>query len=223
MRIIIARHGDPDYSIDSLTEKGWREAGLLAKRLALSANGTEGNVYAYVSPLGRAKDTASLSLKRLGITAKEQPWMREFHSPVKDPFTGRERLCWDFIPEYWMNLPGYFDKDEWHKVSVMGEGKVIAEAERVWNGLDEILSSHGYEREGCYYRAVSPNRDTILLFCHFGVECVMLSHLLNISPMILWHCFFAAPSAVTVLYTEERRKGIASFRMTCFGDRAAFS
>ena len=25
MRLLIVRHGDPDYSIDSLTVKGWKE------------------------------------------------------------------------------------------------------------------------------------------------------------------------------------------------------
>ena len=33
MRIMIIRHGDPDYEIDGLTEKGKREAQLLADRL----------------------------------------------------------------------------------------------------------------------------------------------------------------------------------------------
>lgn len=33
MRILIIRHGDPDYERDSLTEKGWREVELLAERL----------------------------------------------------------------------------------------------------------------------------------------------------------------------------------------------
>ena len=33
MKILIIRHGEPDYSIDSLTEKGWREAEILADRL----------------------------------------------------------------------------------------------------------------------------------------------------------------------------------------------
>ncbi len=33
MKLMIIRHGDPDYSIDSLTEKGWREAEYLADRL----------------------------------------------------------------------------------------------------------------------------------------------------------------------------------------------
>ena len=33
MKILLIRHGDPDYTIDSLTEKGWREARLLSNRL----------------------------------------------------------------------------------------------------------------------------------------------------------------------------------------------
>ena len=33
MRLLIIRHGDPDYEADSLTEKGWREAELLADRM----------------------------------------------------------------------------------------------------------------------------------------------------------------------------------------------
>jgi len=36
--------------------------------------------------------------------------------------------------------------------------------------------------------------------------------------MVLWHGTCAAPSSVTTLVTEERREGIASFRMTAFGD-----
>ena len=60
--------------------------------------------------------------------------------------------------------------------------------------------------------------DTIALFCHFGVECVMLGHLLGISPVVLWHGFCAAPTSVTVLTSEERREGIAYFRMNAFGD-----
>ncbi len=33
MKLLIIRHGDPDYTIDSLTEKGRREAQLLSKRI----------------------------------------------------------------------------------------------------------------------------------------------------------------------------------------------
>ena len=34
MKLLIVRHGDPDYTIDSLTEKGWREARYLAQKLS---------------------------------------------------------------------------------------------------------------------------------------------------------------------------------------------
>ena len=34
MKLIFIRHAEPDYSIDSLTEKGFYEAQLLAKRTA---------------------------------------------------------------------------------------------------------------------------------------------------------------------------------------------
>ena len=37
-------------------------------------------------------------------------------------------------------------------------------------------------------------------------------------PMVLWHGCVAAPSSVTTLTTEERRQGIAAFRMSAFGD-----
>lgn len=65
MKIIFIRHGEPNYEIDSLTEKGWREAELLSKRTA-KWNVTD----FYCSPLGRAKDTASFTLKNADREAK---------------------------------------------------------------------------------------------------------------------------------------------------------
>lgn len=53
MELWIIRHGDPDYVHDSLTEKGVREAKLLAERLS------KYNISKiYCSPLGRAQKTA---------------------------------------------------------------------------------------------------------------------------------------------------------------------
>ena len=34
MRLLFIRHGEPDYSVDSLTEKGFEEAALLADYLS---------------------------------------------------------------------------------------------------------------------------------------------------------------------------------------------
>ena len=84
--------------------------------------------------------------------------------------------------------------------------------------FDQLLASYGYIREGNYYRVEQGNQDTIVFFCHFGLECILLSHLLGISPMAMLHGFCAAPTSVTTLITEERRKGVALFRINGFGD-----
>jgi len=213
MKLIIIRHADPDYAIDSLTEKGWREAEFLSERI-INMDVKE----FYLSPLGRAKDTASVTLKKLNREGIVLPWLREFHAPVIDEYTGKERIPWDLLPGDWTKIEEYYDNNLWHTVPLMDRGHVYDEAKSVYKGLDELLKKHGYERDGRIYRAVNPNRDTIVLFCHFGVKCVILSHLLGISPVVLWHGFCAAPSSVTTLVTEERREGIASFRMSSFGD-----
>ena len=80
MKLLIVRHGDPDYTIDSLTEKGWKEAEYLSEKLSkLDIKDF------YVSPLGRAKDTASLTLKKMNRTATECDWLREFDVLIDRP------------------------------------------------------------------------------------------------------------------------------------------
>ena len=213
MRLIIIRHGDPDYAIDSLTQKGWREAELLSRRLS----GMDVKAF-YLSALGRAKDTASITLKKMNRKAVVFPWLREFNAPITDERTGGQRIPWDWLPSEWTRVNEYYEKNLWYSTPIMREGNVGEEVSRVHAGLDGMLRTHGYEREGQVYHAVHPNKDTVILFCHFGVECVILGHLIGVSPMVLWHGICAAPTSVTTLVTEERRKGIASFRMISFGD-----
>lgn len=214
MKLIIVRHGDPDYEHDTLTETGRIEAQCAAERLKAHLE----IAAFYVSPLGRAQDTARYTLDALGREAETLTWLREFHAPILHPDTGDVRVPWDWLPGYWTNEPMFYDKDKWAETAVMREYGVGDEAQRVYQGLDALLAKHGYVRDGNDYRAERPNTDTIVLFCHFGVECVMLAHLIGASPMVLWHGFCAAPTAITVASTEERRAGIASFRINTFGD-----
>ena len=214
MKLLIVRHGDPDYSIDSLTEKGWKEAEYLSERLS----GLTVDAF-YTSPLGRAKDTASLTLRKMGRTASECGWLREFEAPIRRPDVPEGKMIpWDWLPEDWTADERFFQADHWFENERMAEGHVKDEYDRVTGEFDSLLASHGYERCGKIYRAVRPNNDTVVLFCHFGVQCVLLSHLLNVSPMVLWHGTCAAPTSVTTVVTEERRRGTASFRMSSFGD-----
>lgn len=213
MRLLIIRHGDPDYAADSLTEKGWREARLLKDRLV-----REDITAFYCSPLGRAQATARPTLEALGRTAETCNWLREFPAQILDPRTGAPRGCWDLMPALVDSQPALLDRQRWLDTPLYRSGDAAETYETVCRGLDGLLARHGYVHEGYTFRAEYANTDTVALFCHFGVECVLLSHLLGISPVALWQGFVALTSSVTTLYTEEREQGIASWRCCGFGD-----
>ena len=213
MKILIVRHAEPDYSIDSLTEKGLREADFLSERLS-RLNVKE----FYVSTMGRAKDTAHPTLKKLGREAIECDWLREFSHSIARPDRPDSDVVWDWLPEDWTQVEDYYLSDRWADTDIMKEGGIKEKYRYVTEMLDKTLAEHGYVRDGKIYRADNPSNDTIVFFCHFGVECVLLSHLLGISPMTLWHGFCALPTSVTTVITEERRRGKAYFRVNGFGD-----
>ena len=115
-------------------------------------------------------------------------------------------------------MENFYSFDRWWDNDILQEGHMKEEYDWVTQSFDKVLAEHGYVREGHYYRAEKANEDTLVFFCHFGVSCVLISYLLSISPLVMLQNFCAAPSSVSTLVTEERRKSIASFRMSSFGD-----
>ena len=164
MRILLIRHGDPDYENDTLTEKGCREAELLAKR-ALSLHIGK----CYVSPLGRAQRTALPSLEAAGCKAETVEWLQ--------------------APGYLTEHEEYMDKTNWRHSLVAKCSDMEDVYDKVTKEFDTLLAKHGYVRENGYYRVEKESTETITLFCHFGLICVLLSHLWNVSPFTLWNSF----------------------------------
>ena len=215
MKLLLIRHGEPDYAADSLTPKGWREAALLADRLCQSPAD-----HWYVSPLGRARDTAKPTLERLGQEATVLPWLQEFRGRMLNPRTGETTIVWDMMPQYWTRCPELFDSGRWLDNPMIQTGNSAAIYRETVEGLDALLAEYGYKRDGMIYRTEQNCTDTIALFCHFGISCMMLSHLLGISPIPLIHGFIMPPTSITTLVTEERVKGEVWFRCTGLGDVA---
>lgn len=214
MKLLFIRHGDPDYKTDSLTEKGIKEAELLAGRMA----GTHVDE-CFLSPLGRARLTAKPCLEAMHMEGTTYDWLREFDPQIVRPDSPeRTHICWDWLPQDLAVREHFYGYKTWYDDPILEAADVRKRAQEVWDGLDGVLKAHGYERDEHYYRVVRPNNDTLAFFCHFGVTTLMLSHLFGASPMVLWHSMISAPTSVTTVVTEERREGIASFRMTSFGD-----
>ena len=214
MRLIIIRHGDPDYSIDGLTEKGKIEVELLAKKMA-----KEDITAIYCSPLGRAQLTAAPTAKAKGLRIQTLDWLREFdYAAIKVPYCDKPKCPWDLLPEFVDSQPGIYSPTDWVNCDFIKNSKVHECYNDVTGKLDELLASYGYLRCGNNYRVTKANHDTVVLVCHFGLTAVLLSHLLNCSPYSIWQHVVCAPTSVTTVYTEERREGIALMRAPSIGD-----
>ena len=214
MKLLLIRHGEPDYTTDTLTEVGAREAGILAERIAPM----DIRAY-YVSPLGRAQATAKPTLEKAGRQAEVLDWLREFEASVERPdVQGVIRIPWDWLPQDWLADERFLMPDAWKENEIFRRGGVGEAYDQITASFDALLAQYGYVREGRLYRVTKPNTDTLAFFCHLGLSCLLMSHLFNCSPMLLWHNVAMAPSSVTTLVTEERREGVAIFRATAIGD-----
>ncbi len=213
MRILLIRHAEPDYTVDSLTPKGRVEAELLSRRLVHYDIRDF-----YVSPLGRAKDTAAYTLDRLNRTAEELPWLAEFRGRCMDPETGRKHLPWDLPPRFWSALPGAHDFSSWTDAPLFDGSDVRQIWEETLDGTKKLLARYGFRKDGPVWCGENNTRDTIALFCHFGISMAVLGILTDCSPITLWHRTLTLPSSLTEVVTEERVRGEVSFRITRLGD-----
>lgn len=213
MKLVFIRHGDPDYVNDSLTEKGFREAECLRKRVE------KWDIKEiYCSPLGRAQATAKPFLTSMNREAITCDWLKEFYVKIKDPITGNDKIPWDFMPQYFTKQEMLYNKDTWTSAPVMMTGDVKAACEDVWKNFDELLKGYGYVRDGGLYRVEKHSDDTLVFVCHLGVTFLIVSHLLGIAAPLLWQGFFMPPTSLVVLNSEERIEGEAYFRCQAFSD-----
>lgn len=235
MQFLFIRHGDPDYANDCLTDQGKMEAESLARHIGYWKIDEP-----YVSPLGRARETSEYSLKAMGfdvpsvIANRTFDWLREFNGevdvleypefreayPDTEATYGRltKRICWDIVPEYLAKHPEYYDTNGWRNTEIARKSDIIEKYDNVCAQFDKLIAEYGYVRDGVNYIVEKECTKSLAFFCHFGVTCVILSHLLNISPFALWQGFAMAPTSVTQIFSEEREQGRAQFRTWKLGD-----
>lgn len=212
MRLYIIRHGDPDYETDSLTPQGREEAAALADylpRLALTQ--------LYTSPLGRARETASYSAKKLGMPVTVLPWASELTGVYYDvegfgraaPFTVPGEITYALQP-----TPRY---EDWQDQKYFDHPRFSALIKSMEEGSDVLLESHGYKREGALYRVMHPGEDRVAVFCHQGLGTSWLAHLLRIPYQAAWAGLWQACSSITSVFMERRSEKYATPRMIQMG------
>ncbi len=199
MRILLIRHGDPDYANDTVTEKGKREVRLLAERLA-----GEGIDKIYCSPLGRAQATAAPTAEKIGKPIHTLPWLAELSAT----YDMGDRIVspWDMYPHIWTQNPDAADKNLWAEHAVYTGQPIKEIVQNVETELDALLISHGFRHNGRVFEILpgkAKSTETIALFCHMGLGNALLSHLAGIATPLWWHSIFLPPTSVTTIYMEQ--------------------
>lgn len=215
MFLYIVRHGDPDYSTDSLTPRGVLQAEAVAKRLKDS-----GITQIYSSPMGRALQTAQPACKLLGLPCNVEPWTHEIGPELKTTYPDGESKSvfllqnTHYLQDGAQALP-YDRALEAPPFSQSRMGEAVAYIEE--NGKD-FLERLGYRYENGVYRILQPSEERVALFCHGGFTMAWLSVLLHIPLHILWSSFGITHTGVTVLRFTNNPDGYTAPRMHCWCD-----
>jgi len=208
MKIILVRHGHPDYENDCLTPLGHEQAEKAAMRLK-----DEGIEKIYSSPFGRAYETAIHTAKVLSQDVTKLDFMHEIKwgsSDGKEIY--REGHPWD-TSLYAISLGHSLMDEEWTKTSPFSNNIVFSEVERVAAESDKWFETLGYRREGANYRVIGDDTDrTIALFSHGGSSSALLSHMLNLPFFYLCRAICPDFTAITVLSLSDE-KGILTAPM----------
>ena len=178
MEIVIVRHGEPEWSRNSvsvadppLTQRGARQAVAVARRLADDGNFDE----LIVSPAIRCQQTAAPLAEALGLEPVTVDDLVEIKTPIVDgmPTVDVERRFREarFRPpeEWWSGLLDGEPFGEFHRRVTAAMDRLLAERGVTSVGHDGLWSEGGDERR-------------ILLVGHSGTNSVIITHLLGLEP-----------------------------------------
>ena len=173
MRLIMVRHGDPDYEHDCLTEAGHRQAALVAGRLE-----REGISRIFSSPMGRARQTASYTADKLGLPIRILPFMHEITWGGPDlPENGHP---WTLSDRIMTEEDADMSVDGWRRHPYYVHNAATKCYDEVTRQFDGVMAELGYHRTGRRYHCEGDTDRTVALFSHGGSGACVLAHLLSL-------------------------------------------
>ena len=200
MRIVFVRHGEPNYELDCLTEKGKLQADAAAQRLM-----REGIQEIYSSPLGRAQQTAQAFSKAASLPIKTLDFMRELDwgsvdgSPIFAD--GHPWFCANEMASKGIAL----HSPDWENSPYFKNNKATGVVKNIQRKTDEWLCGLGLERNAFGYRAAPGKKQnkTVALFSHGGSSSAAIGHILNIEFPLTCALFHFGHTGITILRFEQ--------------------
>ncbi len=215
MILYIVRHGDPDYSTDSLTERGVKQAEALGKRFAKTGIDT-----VYSSPMGRARQTAEPTCRLLGLPMNIEEWAHEVLHERLTTYPYGEKRSVSLIPNTYMREKGEIDIpfDRTFESKVLRESEAESAFNYIRDNGREFLARLGYVEEDGIYRITRNNEEKVALFCHTVFARFWLSYLLHLPLHLMWGGFKLTHTGVVALEFKNHENGITAPTCLTFSD-----
>lgn len=175
MKLMIIRHGEPNYVHDALTDEGHRQAELLAERLCLTHIDR-----IYSSPMCRAYQTALPFAEKTGEGITVLPWLHELEWGDLSGAPYSAESPWELTDRMLLERRAFSEVRIWRQSEEFSRSRVVADIDKKAALLDSFLENEGFVRSGAAYKCMNNNDQTIAFFCHGGIGCFAVSHLCNI-------------------------------------------
>lgn len=216
MLLYIIRHGDPDYTTDSLTPRGILQAEAVGRRLAAAKIDK-----VFSSPMGRAKQTAEPLCRRLGLDYEILEWTHEIGDErLVDYPTGEHKtitlLQYSELRKDGRQDIGFDASFTDHPIVAPSDLKKAVDyiAENGYAFLERL----GYKEENGVYRILNPNEEKVALFCHGAFSRAWIASLLHIPVHMMWANFGYTHTGVTVLEFKNYENGFTVPHCLCYSD-----
>jgi len=193
MKLLLIRHAEPNYKLDTITPKGEIQAELLSKYLK--------NIHIddiYSSPLGRARKTASYTAEFKKIKPVILDWAEE----VDGDYIEGQYACWADHGKDTLQNPKVLDYNQWHKYVEFGK-HMRPLVKETYNNFIEFIKQYGLILDKLVFN-VDKNifkEKTIVIFCHEGFIKTLLSSLLHYPlPIIISHTTISHASITDIRF-----------------------
>ena len=219
MLLYIIRHGDPDYTTDSLTPKGILQAEAVGKRLA-----TSGIDRIFSSPMGRARQTAEPACRLLGLEYTVEEWTHEIGDERLTTYMSDKPVSVNLLQNsLYLENSGYdVPFSQSFATPALAASGMESACNYIWEHGKEFLERLGYKEENGVYRILKPSDEKVALFCHAAFAKAWLSMLLRIPPHVMCASFNYCHTGVTILNFANYPNGFTAPRCLCYSDLSHF-
>lgn len=215
MLLYIVRHGDPNYELDCLTERGWLQAEAVGKRMV---DAKINKIFS--SPMGRAKETADPACRMLGLEKHIEEWTHEIGDERLTPFPDGKMKSISLVQNTYYRDNGNIDLpyDRTYECDGISQSDMKTAMQYIEENGKKFLEKLGYREENGIYRILNNNEERVALFCHAAFARAWLSVLLHIPLHIMWADFQYTHTGVTVLEFRNNENGITAPSCLCYSD-----